>query len=143
MKFKAKILNQDSFFKRLERKENAAIAGMNRSVEMSTLNIYNDAIRSIHAHLSKGETYGKHTASREGFPPNSDTGTLANSIQFEFDRSETEIVGYVGTNLKYGLNLEFGTSTIKPRPWLRPAFEKNKEKFYKSCEQAIKKALKK
>ena len=113
MKFKAKILNQDSFFKRLERKENAAIAGMNRSVEMSTLNIYNDAIRSIHAHLSKGKTYGKHTASSEGFPPNSDTGTLANSIQFEFDRSETEIVGYVGTNLKYGLNLEFGTSTIK------------------------------
>ena len=34
--------------------------------------------------------------------------------------------GIVGTTVEYGKWLELGTPTIDPRPFLRPALEKNK-----------------
>jgi hypothetical protein len=58
-----------------------------------------------------------------------DTGTLRSSITYEVD--EDKLVGYVGSNLKdppYGAYLEFGTSRMKPRPWLKPA-KMNKVEF--------------
>jgi hypothetical protein len=36
------------------------------------------------------------------------------------------MVGKVGTNLKYGRYLELGTRKMKPRPYLRPALERNR-----------------
>jgi len=37
----------------------------------------------------------------------------------------------VGTNVKYGRYLELGTPRIKPRPFLRPALERNRDKILK------------
>ena len=56
--------------------------------------------------------------SNEMEPPNSDTGRLLNSIKFE--KSGNSYL--VGTNLKYGKYLEFGTQEMAPRPWLSKAF---------------------
>ena len=61
------------------------------------------------------------TAASPGTPPNTDTGRLVSSIRSEFDRANRE--GIVGTNLKYGKHLEFGTRETLPRPWLHPAFK--------------------
>lgn len=57
------------------------------------------------------------TASRPGSPPNSDTGRLINSIKFVKDGNAYK----VGTNLKYGAWLEFGTKNMNERPWLSVA----------------------
>lgn len=57
--------------------------------------------------------------SRPGDPPNSDTGRLVQSIKFDF--KESGLRGRVGTNLKYGAALEFGTKNMEPRPWLSTA----------------------
>lgn len=35
----------------------------------------------------------------------------------------------VGTNLKYGLYLELGTSLMKARPWARPALDRQRSKI--------------
>lgn len=56
----------------------------------------------------------EHRASAPGEPPTPDTGTLRNSIGTEY----VDGAGYVGTHLKYGRYLEYGTETIKPRPWM-------------------------
>lgn len=56
-------------------------------------------------------------------PPNLDTGRLNKSIMVEPLRpSINNNVFYVGTNLDYGLFLEYGTVDMAPRPWLYPAY---------------------
>ena len=106
----------------------------------SVLLIQGTAAKSIREHQSSGETYGKHTASKAGFPPNSDTGRLASSIDWTVD--EAKLVANVGTNVKYGAWLEFGTKDVEARPWLLPAFTKNLKTIVKIMSQAVKDALK-
>lgn len=100
------------------------------------LNIHAEARKSIQSHRSKGATYGNHTASKPGFPPNTDTGRLVNSIEFDFDKEKAE--GVVGTNLDYGKHLEYGTSNIDARPWLAPAYLKFRDRIIKNIQKVLK-----
>ena len=68
-------------------------------------------------------TYGKkgHHPSYAGNPPAPDTGTLMRSITHEVSGSGKQVVGEVGSiinNSDYPRFLEYGTSKMKPRPWL-------------------------
>ena len=69
-----------------------------------------------------GNSYN-HVASEEGDAPNTDTGTLASSVQVD----ATANYVFVGTTLKYGPWLEFGTKRMEARPWLNPALERNRK----------------
>lgn len=60
-----------------------------------------------------------HRASAPGAYPATDTGRLVSSIKFR----GAEGSWIVGTNVKYGAYLEFGTSRMDARPWLMPSFE--------------------
>jgi len=60
---------------------------------------------------------------RRGFPPNSDTGTLANSIHWH----RQGINVYIGSTVKYSKYLE--NPEQLDRPFLAPAAEKNKVKI--------------
>lgn len=87
----------------------------------------------INAHMSAGITYKNpgsttmHTASKPNFPPNTNTGTLVKSIRWFVDKAK--LTGGVGTDLKYGKHLEFGTMNMAPRPWLRPVVREWKQKI--------------
>jgi HK97 gp10 family phage protein len=79
----------------------------------------------------KSKRRRKYQASAPGEPPAVVTGILRKSVTWETQNEGIGIVGYVGseegragTSTKYAKWLEFGTSKMKPRPWLRPAFEK-------------------
>jgi len=87
----------------------------------------NTAKISIQQHQSKGRTYGKHTASVAGNPPNSDTGFLANNIFMVLDADK--FGGAVESRADYSGFLEFGTSKMGARPYLQPALEENKPKI--------------
>lgn len=69
-------------------------------------------------------TYGRHGhhPSLAGNPPAPDTGTLLQSVTHSVDVSANgSVTGYVGSVLKnpdYPRFLEYGTSKMKPRPWL-------------------------
>ena len=68
-------------------------------------------------------SYGKkhHHPSYAGNPPAPDTGTLMRSITHSVEVKNGEAVGYVGSIIKnsdYPRYLEYGTSKMKPRPWL-------------------------
>lgn len=74
------------------------------------------------AYGSKG-----HHPSMPGEAPAPDTGTLLQSITHSIDRKGNEAVGYVGSVLKdpeYPKFLEYGTTKMKPRPWLSAALIK-------------------
>ena len=74
-----------------------------------------------------GKRWKPHQASAPGEPPAIDNGELAQSINFQVKDNGT--VGEVGSDKKHSLYMEYGTSKIKPRPWLKPAFKNSKDKI--------------
>ena len=60
-----------------------------------------------------------HVASQPGYPPNIDTGRLRASIRF---RKTSEGIR-VEDGTDYEVHLELGTSRMKARPFMRPAFD--------------------
>lgn len=91
-----------------------------------TLETHQFAVTGIQSGPASGKVYQKykpnrtHQASAPGQYPMTDTGRLASSVKFELP--QTDLVARVGTNLKYGAFLEFGTSKMEARPWLLRSF---------------------
>lgn len=86
-----------------------------------------------------------HNPSLPGNPPAPDTGNLRNSIRYEVYGSGTEVYGIIGTTQKnppYGTYLEYGTSKMAPRPWLRPAMLRNNDWIKKMLKQTVANKLK-
>lgn len=78
-------------------------------------------------------TYNKnelHYPSLPNNPPAVDSGDLRRSITFTVETEENKVIGRVGSTKNdppYGAYLEFGTSRMIQRPWLKPALERNRE----------------
>jgi phage gpG-like protein len=142
MTFDVKLPNFSKLFARLEKIAPQKQTEAYDVIAEGTLAIHETAIKSIQEQGSSSGTETRYKPKRDvkvsapGSPPNTDTGTLVKSIGFEIDKEKLK--GRVGTNLKYGAWLEFGTSNIAARPWLRPAFMKHQ----KAIVEALKKALK-
>lgn len=66
-----------------------------------------------------------HRASSPGAYPATDTGRLVSSVRMILPTASS-MAGEVGTAVKYGAWLEFGTSRMAARPWLLPSFERAK-----------------
>lgn len=75
----------------------------------------------------RGRKSGPIERSKPGEAPRKQTGELRASAASEVNGA----TGRVGTNLNKGLYLELGTSKIKPRPSLMPAFEESKPAIQK------------
>lgn len=88
-------------------------------------------------------TYNKkilHYPSLPNNPPAVDTGTLRRSITFDVETDESIINGRIGSTLldpPYGAYLEFGTSRMIQRPWLRPALERNREVIKEHIKEGV------
>lgn len=75
----------------------------------------------------KGKT---HQASAAGETPAVHIGTLVNSIKSELvSSSDTDAWANVGTGVEYAEYLEFGTSRMEARPYMRPAYDENVEQI--------------
>ena len=81
----------------------------------------------------------QQAVSSPGSAPNTDLGTLVHSIKFEIDK--VNFVAVVGTNLLYGKYLETGTSSMKARPWLLPAFQRHRDEIRRNVAEAVKRAI--
>lgn len=95
-------------------------------------------------YYTNNKTVG-HNPSLPGNPPAPDTGNLRNSIRYEVHNEENEVYGIVGTTQKdppYGEYLEYGTSKMAPRPWLRPAMIKNEDWVRRSISKAVANGMK-
>lgn len=66
-----------------------------------------------------------HRASAPGEPPAVLTGRLRSSIASDLKKNSVKI----GTNVEYAKWLEFGTSRMEARPFLRPALERNRREI--------------
>lgn len=70
-----------------------------------------------------------HRASTPGQPPAKDTGTLEDSIEYKVTKEGYDVVGLVGSTADYAIYLEFGTSKMAARPFLRPVLENKKKEI--------------
>lgn len=88
--------------------------------------------------ITRGAVSGKsHVPSRPGEPPNQDTGVLANNIetvQVEVTRVQ------VSSNAPYAAELEFGTSKMAERPYMRPAAAKTRQRVGELIALSIRRA---
>ena len=77
--------------------------------------------------VNQNVTYGKrgHHPSLPGNAPAVDSGLLRQSVTHSIELDgKNNVTGYVGSVINdppYPLYLEFGTSKMKPRPWLSAA----------------------
>lgn len=100
-----------------------------------------DMIRvEAHKSIVKEAVQGKnHVPSSPGDPPNRDTGQLDSSLV-------TQVSGplsvTVTANAPYAASLEFGTSKMAERPFMRPAIEKKTKAMVDLIAKAVEKACK-
>jgi HK97 gp10 family phage protein len=82
-----------------------------------------------------------HHPSLPNNPPAPDTGNLRDSINYEIKNSDKTVYGLIGSTQKnpdYAVYTEYGTSKMAPRPWLRPAMQRNNDWIRSTLAKAIK-----
>ncbi len=109
--------------------------------------VHKDAVDSLTASGKTGHIYSlthptrNHQASAPGEAPASDTGELRQGIIVVMDADG--MGASVISRAKYSAALEFGTIDMAPRPFMGPAYDKNKDAVSKLISDAVAAALEK
>lgn len=102
------------------------------------------AVSSILEGGKTGKIYRRrgvtHQASASGEAPASDTGRLAQSGRTFFKETSESVVAGVNFSTAYAGALEFGTQTIEPRPYARPALAEVRKDLKQTVATAVSKA---
>lgn len=87
--------------------------------------------------ITTGAASGKnHVPSAPGEPPNADTHNLSDKIE---NAKTGPLTAETSSNAEYSADLEFGTSKMAERPYMRPAAQKTRPKAQKLVAAAVKK----
>lgn len=95
-----------------------------------------EAIKAEAAHLiTENAVSGKnHRPSLPGQPPNEDTGLLRSRIEVN---QVAPLRVEVSSNAPYAADLEFGTSKMAERPYMRPATNRKRKEVVALVEGAV------
>ena len=111
----------DNMVKDLTERQKLARTQANKAVTVMAQGMETDIKKSMRdTEVNTLKSYGKHGhhPSVAGDYPAPDTGLLMRSITHSIKQSGDEIRGYTGSNIIYAKYLEYGTSKMKPRPFL-------------------------
>lgn len=104
----------------------------NKITENAADKMANEMKKSILSGAKSGRQYysngRRHTSSAPGQAPANNTGALVGSIKVRKERNKANI----SINKNYAVFLEFGTSKMRPRPFIIPAFMRTKKWFIDS-----------
>ena len=92
-------------------------------VSESSVYMAEEMKKSITSGAKSGRRYENHISSAPGQAPANWTGKLLKSIRIQ----KTKGISLVYVTAKYASFLEFGTSKMRPRPFIIPAFIKTKK----------------
>lgn len=109
---------------------------MQKRMQRAVLLVQNEAVRSIQSGgtgqaVVRYNPTRRHVASAPGSPPATDTGHLVANISTDVEVvGRREVVGSVISGASYSKALEYGyaPNNLEPRPFMRPALEKQKTK---------------
>lgn len=131
MKPKIEIEGVAEFHALLKKELKNDKAGMNKALAKAAIETHSTAVKSIQTGSRTGKIYQRktitHQASAPGEPPKTDTGALVRNVTLEKEKKGYTVGSRKGA--PHGFWLEFGTSKVKARPWLQPAFDKIVAKF--------------
>jgi HK97 gp10 family phage protein len=137
VRISASTTGGEQVIKNLQKYGNDKDKKVQEVIDLTAQLVRTDAIKSMQSSPASGRSYKRrsilHTASSSPNPPRVDQGDLVKSIKALVGRLEA----FVGTNQKYGPHLEFGTQNMKPRPWLFPAFERQRRNFVNRLREAM------
>lgn len=106
--------------------------------------VHDEAVSLIENSPATGRTYVRngvsHIASSPGNPPRSDVGNLVNQTSHE--PTNDPLTAIVISRADYASHLEYGTSKMEPRPFLRPALQNKAKEVETIIGNEIAKALK-
>jgi len=130
----AKITGADKHQKRLRRiVSGEAVREITAALYAAGQRIELDAETSITAGSVSGRN---HVPSAPGEPPNADTRFLDTNIETTIETQNPPTV-HVTSNAPYSAALEFGTSKMAERPFMRPALAKNKNRLPRDVAAAV------
>lgn len=117
-----KVRNEDRVRQRLAKLRGAeVVAEVGKALFVAANRIQVSAQHSI----TEGAISGRfHVPSSPGDPPKADTHTLDRQIESELVEP---LKAQVSSNAPYSAFLEFGTSRMEPRPFMRPALAKERQ----------------
>lgn len=130
IKFSVKGLDKivDRIAKKMETGlRNTTMAKMREATDL----VYKTA-RSIRPDITIGGRKVSNPNSKYGVPVR--TGALRASIRKEVRRGRFSAIGRVTTDKEYAKFIEYGTSKMAPRAFMRPALDLNKQKIKKIFE---------
>jgi HK97 gp10 family phage protein len=85
--------------------------------------------------ITEGAVSGKnHVPSKPGEPPNEDTGLLRSRIEVN---QVAPLRVQVSSNAPYAVELEFGTSKMAERPYMRPATKRKRKEVVALVRRAV------
>lgn len=140
MEFTFKIEGIDNLNKAMVELQKEVARQLNIALLASATKVHKEASKSLTNGKKSGRIYkrGKsiiHQASAAGEAPANDTGTLLRSLSFYGFKDKLEAT--VTSRLKYAKMLEFGTTKIKARPFMFPAYEKSKAWIQERLNKAV------
>lgn len=139
MTIRANLVNSRRLNQRFRQLPRELQAPTRQAIRKAGLDLVNDAQASIR---QPGRGTVRRDGSRRsapGDPPASDTGTLLGLV--ELIVLDDGLAAEVGTAFDYGGFLEFGTVNVAARPWLRPAWQRNRETILNGIATAMNAAL--
>ena len=137
-----KVEGLDRLTIKLLKMPDSVTKGLKREIANAGFLIQGQAIKSISKGSRTGVRYkrGGKSAQRSapGEFPKSDRGRLVASINVSSDIGAKGLIVKVGTNLKYGRALEFGTLKMAARPWLGRTLKLNLKTIVQNISRELK-----
>jgi len=141
-------LDTSEFIKSIEELESRVDKAQLKFVRTSAAEVERVAKSSMRdTAINPSVSYGKrgHHPSQAYNPPAIDYGTMLQSITHDVIEQSGQPVGRVGSTLNnppYPKYLEYGTSKMKPRPWLNAALIKCRSFFQQAANVILGGAIK-
>jgi HK97 gp10 family phage protein len=140
------VLNVERLRRRLARMSDAVTRHAREAIAQSAEAIETDAKQSIERGPKTGRLYERsdprrsHRASAPGQAPATDSGRLGRNITHVVDPDG--LGASVESRATHSRALEFGTTDMAARPFMHPAFERNRSQIRRMLGRAVATAIK-
>lgn len=115
---------------------------LSTALEVIAAETHGLAVQRIQNNSGNGRAYRRgsrtHIASKAGEYPNTDTGALVKSLYWKL---VGRLTARVGTPILYGKYLEFGTSKMAARPFMRPTWAAMKNRARDLFNKAVRDSM--
>lgn len=136
------VIGTQRLLRRLASVSPATVKRISNELEAGVASMHSLAVRRIQKNSGSGRIYVRggvaHTASAPGEYPNTDTGELVRKMGW---RSTSALTSIFFANAQHARPLEWGTSRMAPRPFMRPTFRELEPRIRTKVRAAVRAAL--